>query len=370
MKKLFNISLLFLLALTACKQESLSPKSSENSTLIKDVNAEIGLFSQTLNKALVNPELRAFLKTEALKKFDYDYDILYENVKSQKLSSGKTFEETLLQYGKLPTGNNNVASLTQGERKHYLNIYIYSPEGSPENWVTESTTPKVVASPDVDVEEKSVQIPAFNQAGEVVYFDSKKDPNEVIIVVGYNERVDNNGVVRDLIEPTPSKGLPLKTRGAFRVQGGAEKIWQINLPCLSCLEAWIKGSPELMVIPVAQGVGKLTVSRFHGINRNQWGSGSWVQINSDVLASWNTSEKGTFLRYHWYEEDDGIYGEYTENFNYIKQDGTTFSYDIVVFGGNDNCGFNTVFFNDLTWTDYRVNGGSGKEIRWYMGPFN
>jgi hypothetical protein len=88
-----------MLFLLACKNDASLPVNDElkkNESVFQDVNADMSLFSLTFNKALVNEDVRIFLKEEALKKFDGDYDILYQNVKNLKLKSGKTFEETLL----------------------------------------------------------------------------------------------------------------------------------------------------------------------------------------------------------------------------------------------------------------------------------
>lgn len=42
-------------------------------------------------------ELRRLIKDEALKMFDYDYDVLYLSINTYKLSSGKTVDE-LMEY--------------------------------------------------------------------------------------------------------------------------------------------------------------------------------------------------------------------------------------------------------------------------------
>jgi hypothetical protein len=116
MKRLIKLSFflpfLSLMALTSCKKDSIASKSNgvenkSNASNVKNVDEEQWQFAQTLNKAMAQPEVRQFLKSEALKKFDGDFDILYKNVRNTKLSTGKTFEETLLSFGALPTIKRN-----------------------------------------------------------------------------------------------------------------------------------------------------------------------------------------------------------------------------------------------------------------------
>ena len=61
-------------------------------------------FAQTLALAMSNPGLRDFLKTEASRQFDGDFDILYEVVKNREVSPGRTFASVLANYasGSIP----------------------------------------------------------------------------------------------------------------------------------------------------------------------------------------------------------------------------------------------------------------------------
>ena len=56
-------------------------------------------FSIILSKALSeNPQLRIFLKQEALEQFDRDYDVLYLRSKNELVDGKKTFAEILSEY--------------------------------------------------------------------------------------------------------------------------------------------------------------------------------------------------------------------------------------------------------------------------------
>jgi len=73
-------------------------------------------FSVILSKAVFNePQLRAFIKNEALKQFDCDYDVFYPFVKYEEVANGETFESILKRYdldNKLPSIESAVPKLT------------------------------------------------------------------------------------------------------------------------------------------------------------------------------------------------------------------------------------------------------------------
>ena len=73
-------------------------------------------FSVILSKAVFNePQLRAFIKDEALKQFDCDYDVFYPFVKNETVDNDETFESILKRYdleNKLPSIERAVPKLT------------------------------------------------------------------------------------------------------------------------------------------------------------------------------------------------------------------------------------------------------------------
>lgn len=92
-------------------------------------------FAEILSKAVYNhAELRTFLKTQALKQFDNDYDVFYPLVKDEQVGDLGTFREVLLDY--IPE-----ADLCTIETKlPLLNIYVPNlslfVDVTPENWDT------------------------------------------------------------------------------------------------------------------------------------------------------------------------------------------------------------------------------------------
>ncbi|MCO6147899.1 hypothetical protein [Flavobacterium sp. NRK1] len=102
MRKIFITCLASLFILSCAKDEL--PSDSVKSLTTKHLdgkndNYEIKKqFALALHKAFVDyPELRKFIKDEALKKFDLDYDVLYNFVKDKPVGN-TTFRNILLEY--------------------------------------------------------------------------------------------------------------------------------------------------------------------------------------------------------------------------------------------------------------------------------
>lgn len=78
---------------------TLSCTTEKNLNLLPQSEASLESFAILLSKAVYNePELRSFIKDEALKRVDYDYDVVYTFVKDEEVAEGKTFEMVLRQY--------------------------------------------------------------------------------------------------------------------------------------------------------------------------------------------------------------------------------------------------------------------------------
>ena len=100
MKQLIYL-ILFACLLTACDKETIvtSPTSSISSMEISTLpeNQAQKQFAQILSKAVSqNEQMREFLKKEALKQFDKDYDVFYPYIKDQKIDGNSTFRDILI----------------------------------------------------------------------------------------------------------------------------------------------------------------------------------------------------------------------------------------------------------------------------------
>lgn len=103
-----------------------------------DLKSEL---SKALAKVLSeNRDVRELIKQEALKKFDYDYDVLYSLIKDVKLGNGSTLKSLLANYL-----DENFLSIIENEMPT-LTIFVPSlPENSfsAKSWNVETEIPDV-----------------------------------------------------------------------------------------------------------------------------------------------------------------------------------------------------------------------------------
>ncbi|QNR85556.1 hypothetical protein H9N25_03515 [Pedobacter riviphilus] len=180
MKKLFNFAaMLLLLGVVSCKKENAPIENEQNFSFSEKTSSEVS-FAKILAKAVKSDEsLRNFIKTESLKQFDKDHDILYQLVKNREISDGKTLREKLL-------GFTTAEELDKIESKlPLLTIFVPTLPGfSPEAWNQVSEIPLIAVS----------NTDAKNSIG--LYGDgdeAKLRPTEIpgfpVIVIKQNERV-------------------------------------------------------------------------------------------------------------------------------------------------------------------------------------
>lgn len=87
---------------SACTKEFVSKdlKLEETITSLTQKTAE-RQFAEILSKAVSeNEDIRYFLKTEALKQFDNDYDVFYPFIKNVIVANNKTFRDLIIPYAK------------------------------------------------------------------------------------------------------------------------------------------------------------------------------------------------------------------------------------------------------------------------------
>ncbi len=185
------------IGLTSCEKEENLIDTRNNITFVDAKNAQgeniyntqsenQRVFGKALLEAMKNsPALRKFIRTEALKKFNHDYDVLFATVKNEIVEDNKTFRDIILE---------NVESeeiLKQIEFTNpLLTIFVPSlPENSfsAQTWDTENQIPDVALRLFT-----TNDVPCFSlDKGEYV-IEAKYIPSYPIIVVKQNERVTSS----------------------------------------------------------------------------------------------------------------------------------------------------------------------------------
>lgn len=194
MKKLFKASLYFIFLLsclltTSCNQDSivssdLEPSSnifSESDLSEYEKKQEITQFAKILSKSISQSEdLRIFLKKEALRMFDKNYDILYYPLKDKKVSGNLSFRDILIT-------NSSETEISKIENNlPLLNILI--PRIAFLNVLPENLDTKDSEIP-VAIENNSKGTDLYIKGQKVDTFADNEFPGFNVIVVNLNNRV-------------------------------------------------------------------------------------------------------------------------------------------------------------------------------------
>lgn len=176
------------LCLWSCKEQDVNIFQSKpvTSTFLtkEDKEALMAVFAKTLAIALKNePDLRIFLKNEALKQIDGDYDIFYQIVKDKEIRDRISFKSILEKYTESPK---NLKLLNE----EFLELNIKIPRlqaASAESWSTQSFSPIVAVR---SLKESQTFFEAFDKEGKYLKLDTKKEPPELTIVIEESERIE------------------------------------------------------------------------------------------------------------------------------------------------------------------------------------
>lgn len=187
MMKRFSL-LITLLIIISCNSETDHLHQVSDATelmqLIEDENSflkkEFALaFSMVLSESAL---LRSTIKTEALKMFDKDYDVLYASLSTLPLENGNILSEELRKYFKNPNLLNQITikipNLTILVPKLPLNTF------SAELWDTKTQIPEVAIRLN-----HSNKVPVFKSDGTARILTPSQIPAFPVLVIKENERV-------------------------------------------------------------------------------------------------------------------------------------------------------------------------------------
>lgn len=169
--------------LMSCENNQFENQSllNDQDNRTEDVSYLKSKFSYALAKVLSeSKEVRELIKEEALKQFDYDYDVLYVLVKNKVIVGNETFEQLLLRY----MDKDDLNVLIQKDPTLTIFVpYLYGNIFSAEKWNTD------VEIPYVAYENDKKQILFVDNTGTVSIVKNNEMPTFPILVVKPSERV-------------------------------------------------------------------------------------------------------------------------------------------------------------------------------------
>jgi hypothetical protein len=344
-------------------------KNVEPDVVLNDFNeksAAIEELAITTAKALSNTEFRNHIKNEAMKQFDGDYDILYSRLNNEALKNGAVNGNfyldnlSLVQSAFKTNPKEYISNLIKQVPKFQIAVPVNC-----ENWNADNYTPLVAYIP-VNFDEKTfTKIKAFDSKGNIHWLPLDKDPDFPVIVLGYNERTDDEG---NLLDSNNSfKNYPIDDGGGggggggssatSRTNGHAEYINKFKFTDLSNYEPWCLGKPEIRLHVYSSTKIQLR-SLFWHLRRNVV-DGHWKTVNREIF-DWYWNDYGNFLLMEWIEEDGGIISSIPITFSALGIASVTIN--VPVSSNDDNIGNSVVNKVD---SKQKVYHNDDKDFFWY-----
>ncbi|NJN76917.1 MAG: DUF3103 family protein [Saprospiraceae bacterium] len=207
---------------TACDK-----KADEVITEPQTYDYNVEKIAQATAHALQDEEFRSYIQSEAAKMFDGDYNFLIKDALNHKFGDGMTFRDKLShEFVSVETFNQFI----ENTPKLQIAVPVYIGK-----WNTKTFVPSV-AFLNENFDDKTTEfISAFDASQNLIQVAVKEEPNVPFVVISLNERVDNNG---NLKEEKPANDK-------VRYDGGMEQITKMRFDNLSAVEPWILGGPEL-----------------------------------------------------------------------------------------------------------------------------
>jgi hypothetical protein len=356
-----------LLIMQSCDQDNLLETKTERTATERRQDELQSKFAILLKDALAKPEVRVFLKEQAIENFNGDYGILYAKVRTEPIElamdNGKvkklSFEEVLAETpanGRSQYMDNSFLNTLVAE--HPL-LEISIPETASytaETWETSTEQPSIAIVDSYYDDQTTLYVQGYNPAGNEIMVDAVNEPSTLFLVVSASERIvavskiDGTTVQRtkacgsllyedDIYNyyervsyetcsypsPTPSTGGGSATSNVStcRAYENTEWLYQINCTNLKSFEGWLRGAPELRVRVMSPKfsfsslihTGEMEPKRRSDIN-NKW----WTKELQ--LFKWNTGYSGDAVVFYWYEVDGGAHVQEVKlNAGYTEKDG-------------------------------------------------
>lgn len=395
---LFIIASLFFIS---CKKEKFE---EINNTAINSLNDKTKydeyskkLFNLLLS-SLDDKEFKSFIKAEALKQFDGDYDILLASSLDKPMnnslkSSSLTFKEYLqnrIESFKLKSSVNLTSTFIDSILLYCPLMQISVPElsyNSPENWDIENDNVLLTVLPSNFDEITFSFVTAFDKNGNYYELSLDTFPNVPVIVISNNERLEvaeksslkslNNNkyfsnqyytyyFMNNEMELTSNENDAnfLKSAQAIDrdIKTGKDVLYKGRFESKTAfrqVEPWPSGRPEFKVIIVysdrngttftANSVEKV-IDKDGWITRYVlWANLATKTINIPIMR-WYRDRFGLYMKYKWIEQDGGNSTEISTTLNNKYDDNTSIATTVksTIKEDDDDCGEAIVEYEDPT----------------------
>lgn len=262
-------------------------ETGEDEEMIAAINLGFQEMAQVLAAAMEEPEVRLLIQEEVAKKFDGDFNVLYNRLARREMKDGGFFSEKVAEkaWEALPhwQEKTSVDGLFKTMSAAFPHLQIAVPVHF-DAWDAANFVPPVAYLPYGKDESEVEALIAFDSRGNELLLDAATPPDFPVVVISLNERVDENGRLRrSMIDKA-------RGNGDWEVHERA-RIFDDN-------EGWGQGNPEIYMTWSFQS-GYSGQYFPPGLdNENQW------YFLNDWIFLWQ-STYGSVYTVEFWEQDSG-----------------------------------------------------------------
>ncbi len=382
-----SIVILVLLFVFACQKQQLIPNSLEtnssnelpviNSGFLFDNSPKteaLDKLARLIAFSMQDKDFREFIKKQALKQIDGDYDVIYKYYKNKAVKGKLTLEDYLNEkatefFGKKTDVNELISKIEDFQ----ISVPVHC-----EEWDIKNYVPMVTYIPESFDEKTFTFVKAYDAQGNVYTLGLDQAPDFPVVVLGSCERT--NYINDKYVDPDPGNdggsgggsnggGLPYLNPNP-RISGHKEYIFDIKLENLSVVESWVLSKPELKYLIYTHKYGWIASDFVPKdlIPSREYLENNFVRINIPIFK-WYWDIYGELYTVNWIEVDD-FGSTLTFKVTYsIEIEGITFSksYSFTYKSGDAVFGYKPVTIRDRSNEIYYLSyPGSNKSAKLYF----
>lgn len=343
MKKVLTLSFLLIFLAFSCQ----SPKEDIGELGQKSINQGnfsaarkpntsdemLELIGLVVSNIIKDKEIRKFIKDEASRKIDGDFNIPFYFAKDTKVPGKGVFREIFVDKMQQIFGSSILAQDQLKKIEDGIPLLNISVPVHIDKWDADNFTPLVAIVPFNFEEKTHKKVKAFDIEGNIYWLDSTKEPDQPVIVIGQNERMilEEDGkwkLNKALVNPEKpqekKRNMRTSTTCSFPQRGDNEYLYITGMSSddISHYEAWVNGAPEiwLRVYAPSNGTNFASLGKIREMGENgDWepstrskiNGGQWWRVNQSITY-WESATYGGTLSFSFMEVD---WGDFSQDVN-------------------------------------------------------
>lgn len=273
-------------ALVGPAQANAAPVPKAGELTNAEVNRSLDSLAKSLAAAANRADLRMTIKKAVAKRFDGDEAALWSSLAADPAFSAKVAGRK--------QSSDAVASAAAKMPRLQIAVPVHF-----DSWDPATYAPLVAYSPQGVDDTQITTVTAYDAAGTAVTLDARVAPKQPVIVLGLNERTDNQGVLR---EPWATSQKTQTAQSSAAVTAAAASTYSVDIRIVHLIddkEPWTSGDAEIAM-----------KARSRGCSGVEYTATNWENLNhsDDYWAPGGTRNLGLTtcdVVFYWWEDDGG-----------------------------------------------------------------